>query len=99
MYQIVDIFTIFHFISYYIYGLYFKNKYVLTFLIGFLWELCEYVFVNTSYTKDLLIKYLPVSEKYWAEKNIFNKVSDLLINMIGYHLGNISKSKIKLFKK
>ena len=97
MYQVLDIYSIFHFIYYFIYGLYFKNKYVLAFILGILWEIFEYILANINYTKELLIKYFPVPQKYWAEKNIFNKVFDLIFNMIGYHLGNISK--FKLFKK
>ena len=97
MYQFVDPLTITHFAYYFIYGLYFKNKYLLAFILGVLWELFEYGLATNNYTKEYLIKNWPVPYKYWAEKNIFNKVFDLIFNMLGYHLGN--KSKFKLFKK
>jgi len=97
MYQILDIYSIFHLIYYFIYGFYFKIKYVLIFILGILWEIFEYVLANINYTKEYLIKNWQISYKYWADKNIFNKVFDLIFNMLGYHLGNISK--FKLFKK
>ena len=56
MYQILDIYSIFHLIYYFIYGLYFKNKYVLIFILGILWEIFEYVLANINYTKEYLIK-------------------------------------------
>jgi hypothetical protein len=94
MYQIIDIYSIFPFITDFIFGLYFKNKYVLAFILGILWELFEYYIAHNSYTREMLIKYWPIPQKYWEEKNIFNKVFDLLFNMLGYHLGNISNKKI-----
>ena len=94
MYQIIDIYSIFPFITDFIFGLYFKNKYVLAFILGILWELFEYGLAQNNNTKEFLIKYWPVPYKYWAEKNIFNKVFDLIFNMLGYHLGNISNKKI-----
>ena len=93
MYQIIDALSIVHFIYYLVYGLYFKNKYLLAFLLGLLWEIFEYVISTNNYTKELLIKYWPIPQKYWEEKNIFNKVFDLMFNMLGYHLGNISTIK------
>ena len=97
MYQIIDLLTITHFVYYFIFGLFVKKKYVTTFLLGVLWEIFEYFLANNNRTKEYLIKNWPVPYKYWAEKNIFNKVFDLIFNMLGYHLGN--KSKFKLFKK
>ena len=97
MYQVIDILSICHFIYYFIFGLFVKNKYITTFLLGLLWKIFEFFLANNNCTKEYLIKNWPVPYKYWAEKNIFNKVFDLLFNMLGYHLGN--KSKIKLFKK
>ena len=91
MYQIVDFLTITHFVFNFILGLYIKNKYITIFVLGVLWELFEYNIANNNNNiKKLLIKYWPIPEKYWAEKNIFNKVLDVIFNMLGYHLGNIS---------
>ena len=39
-------------------------------------------------TKKLLIKYWPIPKRLWEEKNILNRVFDLLFNMIGYYFGN-----------
>lgn len=88
-----DKLTIVHFLQYFIFGLYIKNKYLLVLLVGILWEIFEYLISNNNFTYNLLKKCWPIEEKYWNEKNIYNKVIDIISNMLGYHFGN----KIKLF--
>ena len=86
--DIIDILSVSHFFIYFFFGLIIKNEYKLIFIIGVIWEIFEYIVTNYSYTKNLLIKYWPINLKYWAEKNNLNKIFDLIINMIGYYIGN-----------
>ena len=90
--KIFDILSIWHFILYYIVGLYIKNNYVLAFGSGMLWEIFEYIVTKNKYTRKLLIQYWPISQRIWDE-DLFNqnRISDLIFNMLGYHLGNIRK--------
>ena len=83
----MDRLHIVHFLIYLFLGIIFKNKYELALLISILWEVSEYILSNIKYTRDLLIKYWPIPEKYWNEK-IDNKVLDIMINMLGYYIGN-----------
>ena len=71
-----------------IFGLFVKNKYEVALLIGILWEIFEYSITNWDYSRELLKKHWPIPEKYWNEKNIFNKLFDLVFNMFGYYIGN-----------
>ena len=77
-----------HFTTFCIFGIFIKKKYFLMLIIGILWELLEIVVVNTSSTRHLLKKYWPVPEKYWDE-SCQNKYTDLIVNLIGYHVGNV----------
>ena len=64
-----------------------KKSYVFAFCLGVLWELLEYIITSTSYTRNLIIKYWPVPMEIWDERLInVNRFSDLVFNMIGYHL-------------
>ncbi len=83
----LDPLSISHFIWYFILGLYVKNNYKLVLFLSLLWEIFEYYITNITYTRQLLIKYWPIPKKYWDENNI-NRVSDVIINFIGYEIGN-----------
>ena len=66
----------------------FFNLRFLMLILGFLWEFLEIIVVNTAFTRNLLRKYWFVPERYWDE-SIENKYTDLIINIIGYHVGNV----------
>ena len=91
-----DLMSIIHFLVFIIFGLIFKNEYNTALLIGVLWEIIEYYILfiikynkfNEEYTKKLLKKYWPISSYYWNEKNISNKIFDIVFNMSGYYIGN-----------
>ena len=85
---IIDRMSIIHFIIYMIFGLLVKNKYEVALLIGIIWELFEYTITKWDYSRELLKQNWPIPEKYWNEKNIFNKLFDLVFNMFGYYIGN-----------
>tara|TARA_B100001059_G_C17650178_1_gene484003 strand:- start:235 stop:510 length:276 start_codon:yes stop_codon:yes gene_type:complete len=85
--KVFDFLSIVHLINFYLIGLVVKKSYVFAFCLGVLWELLEYIITSTSYTRNLLIKYWPVPMEIWDERLInVNRFSDLVFNMIGYHL-------------
>ena len=83
----LDPLSISHFVWYFILGLYTKNNYKLVLFLSLLWEIFEYYITNYKYTRQLLIKYWPIPKKYWDENNA-NRISDVIINFIGYEIGN-----------
>ena len=87
--QIFDYFTLVHFFGWFIVGMFIKRKLHLVFIIGLMWELFEYFVSHNEITRELLIKYWPVPQRLWEEKNILNKVLDMVVNMSGYSLGNM----------
>ena len=84
----IDILSLNHFLIYFSFGLFFKNQYKLIILLSILWEIFEYIISHIDYTRNFLIKYWFVPEKYWNEP-LYNKLYDILINMLGYIIGNI----------
>ena len=85
--QPFDIFSAVHIFSFYIIGLIVKKSYLFAFFLGVLWELLEYIITRYSYSRQLLIKYWPFPKEIWDEKLInINRLTDLIFNMIGYHL-------------
>ena len=69
-------------------GMVIKNRYGLALMLGILWELFEYIITTHPLTQQLLITYWPIPQKYWEEKNILNRFSDIMFNMAGYFVGN-----------
>ena len=47
----------------------------------------EYIISHIDYTREFLINYWFVPEKYWNEP-LHNKLYDIIINMLGYIIGN-----------
>ena len=86
--KIIDEMSLLHFLNFFILGCIFKNKYEFAFFLGILWEIFEYIITRDKHIKKLLIKYWPIPKRLWEEKNILNRVFDLLFNMIGYYFGN-----------
>jgi hypothetical protein len=84
----IDILSLIHFIQYIVFGIFLKDNYILALLIGILWEIYEYFVTTHPYTKQLLIRYWPIPQRYWDERNINNKYADIMINMLGYYIGN-----------
>jgi len=85
-----DPLSIGHFTLYYILGLYLKNYYLVAFLLGIAWEIFEYNLIRNSLVRELLIKHWFIPQRIWDEKSE-NRISDLVFNMLGYHLGNKTK--------
>jgi hypothetical protein len=84
----IDLMTIVHFMLYIIFGYIYPNNYIIAFLIGILWEIFERIIVSNKVLYNLVKKYWIIPEVYWNE-NIVNTISDKVINMLGYLVGNI----------
>jgi len=87
--QILDLASVAHFFGWFIVGIFIKRKFHLVFILGLIWELFEYFVSRNETTRNLLIKYWPVPQRLWEERNIMNKVMDMTLNMSGYSLGNL----------
>ena len=87
--QILDFASVTRFLGWFIVGMFIKRKFHLVFILVLLWELFEYFVSQNETTRELLIKYLPVPQRIWEEKNIMNKVMDMILNLSGYSLGNL----------
>ena len=88
IHDIVDPLSLGHFGIYMLLGMVIKNRYGLALMLGILWELFEYIVTTHPLTQQLLITYWPIPQKYWEEKNILNRFSDIMFNMAGYFVGN-----------
>ena len=87
LFKHLDILSIVHFSIYFIIGLYLKGHYGLILVIGVLWELFEYFIANNSQTSKFLCQFWPIPKKYWHD-SFDHSMVDILINMIGYYVGN-----------
>jgi hypothetical protein len=84
----IDVLSINHFLIYFILGLFLKNQYKLIIILSLVWELFEYTISHINYTRQFLINYWFIPEKYWNEP-FTNKIYDIIINIIGYYIGNM----------
>lgn len=83
----VDLSHISHFMTYFIFGLLYPNKYKIILCISILWELLEIIIVHNNILYYLTKTYWIIPEKYWNE-TIKNKIIDFIANFIGYYLGS-----------
>lgn len=84
----LDLMSINHFALYFGFGAMFPGQYTLAFAMSLLWEVFETVLVKNPVLHDLVTRYWIVPERYWNE-SMQNKVSDVCLNMIGYHVGTM----------
>ena len=83
----VDIASFLHFFNFMILGILIKNQYLMAFLIGILWEIFEYLSIRNKTINNILNQHFYKYKPLWNEINT-NKITDLIINMIGYYIGN-----------
>jgi len=89
MNKLLDIASFLHFINFVIIGILFKDHYIYAFILGVLWELFEKYLVNIGYVKNKLLNNMFTQKyQYLWDENINNQIMDLIINMIGYYIGN-----------
>jgi hypothetical protein len=84
----MNLYTIFNFLLYFAYGLFFKNQFILIILFCVGWGLFEKLVITNPSIYHLTSKYWPIPEKYWTktwDSNIFY----MIINFIAYATGHI----------
>ncbi len=89
----IDINHVNHFLQWVIIGMLIPNKWILAILLMILWEAFEYMIVYTDPFYILTKEIWPVPERYWNETQ-YNKIVDMVVNMIGYGLGSILRTFI-----
>jgi len=98
--QYVNLFTIVHFLLYFMIGILFPNRFGTIVIVSLLWELAEMYAVHNRVVYSLLQQYWLIPEKYWNEGNT-NKVVDIIANLAGYSIvsysAGISKYKNQAF--
>jgi hypothetical protein len=74
-YNILNYYSIIHFIIYFILALFYPNKWIFVIIISILWEILE---ILLNYRKS----------KLWNETKL-NKITDVIINLLGYGVGHL----------
>ena len=95
-YKTIDEMSLVHIISFIIIGLIIKNDYKMALLISLSWETIQYILINSHTGRELLRNYWPISEKYWNEQTVSNRIMDIICDMIGYAIGSNINYKISL---
>ena len=85
--QLLDIASFAHVFNFMILGLLFPSNYIGAFILGIVWELFEECITKKELSKDLLVQHFKDYQYLWDETKK-NKIMDLLLNMIGYYVGN-----------
>mgnify|MGYP001318504893 CR=1 FL=1 len=83
-YNAIDKASLIHIISFIIIGLIIKNNYKIALLISLSWETIQYILISSHTGRELLRNYWPISEKYWNEQTVSNRIMDVIFDMIGY---------------
>jgi hypothetical protein len=82
----LTLWSISHFITFFIIGKLCPNNYVFFFLLGVCWEIFETIY--GTYKKDI---------QYWTGNGIDGQINDIIMNTLGYHFAHIINTNIKLF--
>ena len=85
--QILDLASFAHLFNFMVLGLLFPSNYVGAFILGVTWEYLEECLTKKDFSRDLLIQHFKGYQHLWQEGKK-NKLMDLLLNMIGYYVGN-----------
>ena len=86
----IDLASYSHFLTFFILGVFVKDKYKGALLLGILWEVFEKIISENIKIKDFILDNWVVPEYYWND-TLPHKLMDIFINMIGYHIGNLIK--------
>ena len=76
-----------HFVLFAALGYKFPEYFYTLQLLGILWELFEYYIANNQQIKKTLYQLWPIPKKYWCD-TFEHSMIDILVNMIGYYVGN-----------
>ena len=84
---LLDILSVGHFIFFLVLGIFVKNKYKGALLLGILWEIFEYIISHNKTIQRFILENWVIPEMYWND-TFSHKITDIIINMIGYYIGN-----------
>ncbi len=79
----INIYSLYHLLLYLYLGFFFPNRYLQSIIIGVSWEVLEIILT-------ILLK----TTIYYKE-SLINRIIDIIINIIGYYLGNVLSHLIK----
>ncbi len=85
--NIFTLYTITHFLIYFVISLYYPNKWIIIIILSIVWEILE-IILNIGYNKILNL-----GSDYWDEIPI-NKVIDVIFNLLGYGAGHLYQKYI-----
>jgi len=86
--EIVDILSVQHFMIFFFLGVYWKKKYRAALFLGIFWEILEYLMITNEPTRSFILDNWFVPEKY-IHDTLKHSITDIIVNMIGYHIGNL----------
>ena len=86
----IDLASYSHFLTFFILGVFVKDKYKGALVLGILWEIFEYFISYNQDTNQFIVDNWVIPEYYWND-TFHHKVTDILFNMVGYHIGNLIK--------
>ena len=84
----IDVLSLGHFLTFFTLGIFVKDKYKGAFLLGILWEVFEIINSQNQTIKNFILENWVIPEYYWND-TFSHKITDIIINMIGYHIGNL----------
>jgi len=83
----VDQFTFVNFGIFFSFGKFYKNlSYNQIVLIAIGIQILKHVLISMNETKNLLVEYWPVPQKYWGE-SILNRIVDVVVMIVAYQYG------------
>lgn len=91
----ISIISLNHFIIYIIIGYIVRDQYMIVFLCSILWEIFDTYVSHTESVKLWMQTHMYRTPEYWKEENK-NKIGDLIVNMVGYHVGNLIGHNVAL---
>lgn len=97
--QYVNVFTLVHFLLWFMIGILFPNRLGLAIVLSVLWEFVEGYVVQHPILYQLMRQYWFIPEKYWNE-GIGNKITDIIANLAGYSIVSttfVSRCKSQAF--
>lgn len=89
--QLLDRTSFTHLFNFMILGILFPNNYIAAFILGLAWEFLEECITKKEFSRNLLVQHLNDYKNIWGESNK-NKLMDIVLNMIGYYIGNRIRS-------
>ena len=85
--NVCTLYTITHFVIYFIISLYYPNKWIIIIILSVVWEILE-MLLHIAYDKIL-----HVGSNYWDEISM-NKIVDVIFNLLGYGAGHLFQKYI-----